>query len=239
MHECSCLGTLISTDKYCARLVTHIHKGGKICGLLWFYCNLFICKELLILFVSHFAKSGFHFAMRIHLKLGLCQITEFIRIFDRWFEYPVVFSGSYIQRKKCSFHKTKFSFRWICIFLLIMSHIILSSTFGRHLASLSYSQCCLCDVGQAMSGLITMNGNFGTYKVTELRPNMNPVCFVQMQMCDVLNLETETGLQIPNCCVFFYLKHFFFFTWTNVFTSDLCFSIFYISTECLIHFFSH
>ena len=30
------------------------------------------------------------------------------------------------------------------------------SSSPLHLASLSYSQCCLCDVGQAMSGLILL-----------------------------------------------------------------------------------
>ena len=82
---------------------------------------------------------------------------------NRIFKYSIdglnirlVFSGSNIPRKKnaASTQKRR-SFCWICIFLLVIK-IILSSTFGRHLASLSYSQCCLCDVGQAMSGLILL-----------------------------------------------------------------------------------
>ena len=48
--------------------------------------------------------------------LGLCQITEYsnirsmVRIFDRWFKYPVgIFRFEY-SNKKCSFHNNNFEF---------------------------------------------------------------------------------------------------------------------------------
>ena len=52
----------------------------------------------------------------------------------------------------------------MCIFLIGYFfppplHLV-SSTFGRHVASLSYSQCYFRDVGQAMSGLILLMSSF-------------------------------------------------------------------------------
>ena len=93
--------------------------------------------------------------------IGLCRITEYsnIRLMFRssgWF-FPVLI----FEEKRNAASTENKVFVEVVFFVLGIPPpppppIMLSSTFGRHLASLSYSQCYLRDVGQAMSGLILL-----------------------------------------------------------------------------------